>query len=70
MDFCRPVVARPSMERQGTPTRYGVWSLVIGAFRSVAVIRPAYFLKYFRTYGGNLSRRVVIQRGGKKWNLR
>ena len=50
MKFCRPDIARPSMERHGTSTRNGVGYLVIGAFRGAVILRPAYFLKYFRTF--------------------
>ena len=69
MEFCRPGIPRPSMGRHGTPTRNGVGYLVACAFRSVEIPRPEYFLKYFRTYGGNLLRCVISQRAIKKWNI-
>ena len=49
----------PSMGRQCTSTRYGVWCLIFGAFRSVSILRSAYFLKYLRTYGRNVLRFVI-----------
>ena len=62
MKFRRPGISRPSMGRHGTSTRDGVGYLVIGAFRGAVILRPAYFLKYFRTFGRNLLRFVIIQR--------
>ena len=47
------------MGRQGTSTRHGVGRLIFGAFRSVEILRSAYFLKYLRTYGRNLLRFVI-----------
>ena len=57
--YCNKKRIAPPNGHQCTSTRYGVWCVIFGAFRSVAILRPAYFLKYLRMYGGNLLRFVI-----------